>query len=469
MTSETAGGGREPKASPPADMPGGPLSVADLDHGDLGPNILAAAAITWTIALVFVLLRFYTRLRLVRGLGLTDWTLLLSLLAAGGHCVTLVIQVNHGMGKHVWDVDPNNFLVMMQAWWFALLTYVLTLSLTKVSICLLYLTIFTFEWAQRASWVVLFIVVASNLTAFVSTLTYCLPLEAAWNPAVEPWFCHSDEMWWANAALAIVTDFLIFILPMPFLAPLKLPRRQKVIVVGVFAIGFFVCIVSLIRLAILIRVKQTIDPDFTYSPTTLTYWTLIEFHTAIVVACTMTLKPLVAKFFPNLIEPRGSDGNGPAGAGGDSKDDGSGSIGSDPPLTIGSRPSRPLQARDGHDERQLGMEEVMYGDEESGLAQGGVNGNERVRGYSGFDFDFSGGNRNSHAIARNDDRNRRLEVGGNGDGTNGKTGFGPGLMPSTENNITSSSIAPPWPAVGDGASERTDPDLGRVATVRSIG
>lgn len=53
--------------------------MGDLDHSDTGPNIIAAAFTTWTIALVFVLLRFYTRSRLVKALGLTDWFVALAL------------------------------------------------------------------------------------------------------------------------------------------------------------------------------------------------------------------------------------------------------------------------------------------------------------------------------------------------------------------------------------------------------
>jgi len=53
--------------------------MADLDHGDLGPNMLAATFTTWGIALIFVLMRFWTRATIVRKLGLSDWFIALSL------------------------------------------------------------------------------------------------------------------------------------------------------------------------------------------------------------------------------------------------------------------------------------------------------------------------------------------------------------------------------------------------------
>lgn len=70
-----------------------------------------------------------------------------------------------------------------------------------------------------------------------------------------------------------------------------------------FAIS--VCVVSLVRLGILIQSARVPDPDWTYNGSNLTYWTLIEGNTGIVVACIMTLKPLTSKYFPSLLEPSG--------------------------------------------------------------------------------------------------------------------------------------------------------------------
>lgn len=69
-----------------------------------------------------------------------------------------------------------------------------------MSICLLYLTIFTFERIRKSCYVVLVIVVLSNLLHIASTLTYCVPLQSTWDPAVKATFCQSQDAWWANTA-----------------------------------------------------------------------------------------------------------------------------------------------------------------------------------------------------------------------------------------------------------------------------
>lgn len=81
-------------------------------------------------------------------------------------------------------------------------------------------------------------------------------------------------------------------------------------------------------------ISQTGGQDFTFDIIGVAIWTLIEVNTAIVCACIMTLKPLIAKLFPNLLDPRTSAADTPPGAvvsqGGR-------------PLTIGSKPFRVIR------------------------------------------------------------------------------------------------------------------------------
>jgi len=284
--------------------------------------------VAWGIAVVFVALRLYTRALIVRSVGASDWCITVAMLFAGGLSGAILKQTKHGMGLHVSDINVlEEFPVMLYAWWWSLVCYALTLAFSKISICLLYLTIFTLKWARRACYVVLAIVVLSNVWAFVSVLTFTVPLAATWDFRVVATYTTSQEVWWAITGFAVATDVLIFILPIPIIAPLKLPRRQKIAVVGIFAVGVFTVFVSIIRLVMLVQEKGTPDPDFTYNGTTLTYWTVIEVNTAIVVACIMTLKPLVSKVFPGLLDSRGPSTE-------------TSITSSDPPLTIGSKPSR---------------------------------------------------------------------------------------------------------------------------------
>ncbi|KAK0714503.1 hypothetical protein B0H67DRAFT_214086 [Lasiosphaeris hirsuta] len=344
---------------PPSPTPPG------IEVPNAAPNIVAAAFTTWAIAVVFVALRLYTRLKIVRRVGPADYCVVFSLIFAAGLTGSLLKETQYGMGKHVGDINvPVEFPIMLEAWWFSLLCYTLSLALSKTSICLLYLTIFTLEWARRACYVLLSIVILSNIWATASVFTYTVPLQATWDATVPASYTTSQEVWWAITGFAIGTDLLIFLLPIPLVLPLKLPRRQKAVVVGIFAIGFFICFVSLARLVILVQEKGAPDPDFTWNGTLLTYWTILEINTPIVVACIMTLKPLAARFFPRLLSETGrrSGGDGEAGEGSEAS--------SGPPLTIGSKPSRnPLVVREGEEWMEIPEGRDLEGGGEKGAAR----------------------------------------------------------------------------------------------------
>ncbi|KAK4170017.1 hypothetical protein QBC43DRAFT_307005 [Cladorrhinum sp. PSN259] len=332
-------------------QPGGDTASSNLDHDDKSPDLLAGMWTTFGIATLFVLLRLWTRARIIRRLGPADLMITLSLICSAGMCVAMVYEVKHGMGKHVYDIDLAVHLSpMMKGFWFSLLFYILTLAFTKVSICLLYINVFTLEWARWGAWAVLAVVVIHNVWAVCTCLTMCIPLRATWDSSIQGARCHSDAVWWANTGLTIATDVLIFVLPIPIIGPLKLPRRQKIVVVGIFALGFFICTVSLTRLVILIRSKNNPDPDTTYNNNSLNHLTSVEVHTAIVVSCLMTLKPLAARFFPDLLTPR-DPATSATGLSAEARNGSNGNV--EPQLTIGSRPVRVLP---GQNKNKSGMD-----------------------------------------------------------------------------------------------------------------
>ena len=114
----------------------------------------------------------------------------------------------------------------------------MTLVLTKISILLLYIRILTFQHACYAAYAIMALVVISNIWTFYTIVTACIPVEAFWDPTIEGAYCRSLSYWWANTGMHMVSDFLIFLLPLPIIFNLKAPLRRKLIMYSVFALGF---------------------------------------------------------------------------------------------------------------------------------------------------------------------------------------------------------------------------------------
>ncbi|PKS10096.1 hypothetical protein jhhlp_001846 [Lomentospora prolificans] len=333
---------------PPTGPMGPPIGI----HGperSYSVDIIVCSIITAVIGSIFVGLRFYARGVLMHVLGLEDWLI-------------LIAQAVLGLGKHWWWLDFANVVPMSQAGWYSILFYEMSLWFSQTAILILYLRIWTYPWVRRCTWILMAIIVAYNMFVFVSIFIACIPLEAFWDFTVPSKYCHTTDVWFANTYLHIATDFLIYFLPMPVILRLRFPRRQKILLFVLFAFGFLyvyslpppfcpltfssraidkdsnnlcsvlgsVCMISIIRLVYLILTKNTTDVP--YDNTTIAFWTTVETNATVIIACFMTMKPLLAKWFPSLIEPS----NDPSNEMQDASPDANGRM-----PTIGSTPTRP--------------------------------------------------------------------------------------------------------------------------------
>lgn len=126
----------------------------------------------------------------------------------------------------------------LQASWATLIFYQLSLACSKISILLLYLRVLTYNWARRAAWVLFGIVVVYNIVYLISTVTLCIPLEALWDKAVKG-KCHTGPVYmWVAISFHIVTDFLMFALPLPVVILMTLALSRRIMLLSIFALGF---------------------------------------------------------------------------------------------------------------------------------------------------------------------------------------------------------------------------------------
>jgi hypothetical protein len=125
---------------------------------------------------------------------------------------------------------------------------------TKTSILIFYLNLSktqkVFRWATIATLVV---VNVGGLALTVLNIVQCRPVNAAWaSPVPASATCTNIvTIYLSSAPLNIITDLAIFFLPMPILTSMRLPRKQKIILVITFGFGVFVAIIDVVRIAYL--------------------------------------------------------------------------------------------------------------------------------------------------------------------------------------------------------------------------
>ncbi|KAH7337358.1 hypothetical protein BKA66DRAFT_435411 [Pyrenochaeta sp. MPI-SDFR-AT-0127] len=266
-------------------------------NGHRGQAAVVISGISVGLATITVLLRLWTRYFIVRCLGIEDYCIILALICAIGLTICIGIQAEYGMGEHIWTLTPNDISNSLKAFWASLMVYYLSLGLTKSSIILQYLRVFTTRRFQIACWLVMAVVVAYTVWTIFGSIFACVPVRAFWTR--EPAKCINQfAMWFTNAAINILTDFAIIILPMPVIRSLNLARRQKQALMGIFAVGGFVCIVSILRLQSLVAISNSEDPTYDNPPAAT--WSSVETNVGIICSCLPCLRPLLTKCFPSI-------------------------------------------------------------------------------------------------------------------------------------------------------------------------
>jgi hypothetical protein len=179
--------------------------------------------------------------------------------------------------------------------------YKFSLQATKISLLLFYVRIFHhIAWFKKVSYAtILFLLVYLVTTTIVSVLQ-CRPIQKAWDKSEQGTCINLNAFFVFNGSVAVATDLIVLMLPLPLVWGLQLPLTQKLSLLPVFGIGIFIVTVSSLRLHALIATPQS---DITYDLEG-TLWTIIEFNLAVVCACLPSIRIILAKIFPRFF--RGS-------------------------------------------------------------------------------------------------------------------------------------------------------------------
>ncbi|KAH7361183.1 hypothetical protein BKA66DRAFT_211313 [Pyrenochaeta sp. MPI-SDFR-AT-0127] len=246
-----------------------------------------------------VVLRLYTRQMILRTFGPDDIAILVAQILSFGVTITTILQVAlGGLGTHTEFVSRDQFLSGAKGMYSNLLVYNAAQLITKISFLIQYRRLFPSAVIRKGCAYGMGILAIWGVVQQFITAFSCVPLEIIipkWHGRCIPTFAVFNM----NAVVNMITDFLIFAIPIWPVIKLQMPLRRKVHLLAVFCLGFFACAISIIRLENLHRFNNSRDPLWTSSSTA--YWSAIELNIGILCACLPTLRPLIKKFAPRLL------------------------------------------------------------------------------------------------------------------------------------------------------------------------
>ena len=224
------------------------------------------------LSFIFIILRLISRAVILKKTSWDDYlivlawvrtqssTVLLRLplimlkLLSFGLAFSICLATHYGLGKPDHDITDEQRNTLAKSQYAITVLYVCfplemprgmlaniyqnpALMATKTSVLIFYLKLS--ENTERVfRWLAIVTLVAVNLAGVALTivnLTQCRPLQLAFQYPLPAAKCNDIlKTSLSSAPINIITDCIILLLPMPLLTRLRLPRRQKIILVGVF-------------------------------------------------------------------------------------------------------------------------------------------------------------------------------------------------------------------------------------------
>ncbi|KAF5618743.1 integral membrane protein family [Fusarium sp. NRRL 52700] len=225
-----------------------------------GPEILAICGSLVVLALLFVLLRVWVRVKITQCMGRDDYTMVAAMTVMFIEFIIIIVEVQYGAGRHHQYIKPEkNIVTGLHLNFVTQPLCLIGLCLTKISVGFFLLRLSASQGFHRIIWGVLIFTALS----FVG-----------------------------NFRVSVLTDLLFALLPILILWNVRLNWKVKTAVAGILSLGILISATAAAIVKITYISNYGKHGDFLFDSSDLTIWTTVEICVAIIAACIPCLKPL---------------------------------------------------------------------------------------------------------------------------------------------------------------------------------
>lgn len=212
-------------------------------------KLITICCIFTPMAILAVFLRTWARRITKQRFVLNDWLILAALVFNCGQSVLLVYaSVANGVGYHLTELLdrwPDTAPQLLKSYVAAEPLWITTNTLVKMSILAFYMTVFSSSKPFRIScYGMIALILGYWMSTIVRMYFLCHPFAAAWDPqlltTVSGAFCVNLGMAYISVSIInLILDLAIFLLPMPLLWGLQMPLKKRILLMGIFGLGFW--------------------------------------------------------------------------------------------------------------------------------------------------------------------------------------------------------------------------------------
>ncbi|KAL8646782.1 MAG: hypothetical protein Q9226_006714 [Calogaya cf. arnoldii] len=283
-------------AMTPPPTPAEMLYMAQHSSDDRSSEVVTTAVVLAIISTVAVALRFMARKHQKISLSWDDYLVLAALIFALAVCTVEGYGARIGTGRHIWVVGPENTKKFLVLSYIFQLVYNCCAICVRASIMAFYLRVFprhtTPAWWRACFWAISFVYLGGGIAGIAASIFICTPISYFWTRTGNGHCVNEMALYYSGGALTVIVDILVLALPMMIVWKLQMNRSKKIGVMGIFLLGGFVCLASIIRM---VYIHQIVVDDPTWTQVNPSIWSTIEPCMGIVSACLPIIGPQLRK------------------------------------------------------------------------------------------------------------------------------------------------------------------------------
>ncbi|KOS44693.1 hypothetical protein ACN38_g4407 [Penicillium nordicum] len=276
-----------------------------IDPPTRGHGVLIVNVVCLALAFLIVFLRLYTRLWITCSAGVDDVLIVVGLIFAIAMAViTSIATEQWGMNRHIWDIESDRFIAVRKLNLCFQLLFLVSSCFIKISLlcfCRRLIGKVNFALYNWAFLLSIVFVSGSSMLFIVISIFQCSPIHAYWEINTESYHCMDDgAIVFSASVINIFTDLLVTALPMPLIWSLRLPARQRLAVISIFALGIVVNVAGCVRTVYAWKSMMTgYDGTWVGWPGLIT--AAVELSLGLICSSAPALRPLIAAFLPRLL------------------------------------------------------------------------------------------------------------------------------------------------------------------------
>ncbi|KAL5405481.1 hypothetical protein PMIN06_003748 [Paraphaeosphaeria minitans] len=240
-----------------------------------------------------------------------DWVIVIALVFCWGHSINTFVAAGLGGINKITIGQREYANLALRTLWISNFLLVTALYTVKVSILLFYWHIFHISNQFRKACIAMIGLLSLWwISAIVVIFLIGDPIDSSWKNAALAKHRFDFNAWYlAFCGLSIVFDIAILCFPIPVIRTLKIDRRRKLSIIGIFWLGSFVCISAIVRFVLFyqsINGLSDLGKNQYSSITNAFIWSGIEPSTSVIAACLPTYGPffresgIVPKFIQSV-------------------------------------------------------------------------------------------------------------------------------------------------------------------------